>query len=390
MASREGAQRDLYEVLGIQRGAAEAEIKKAFRRLARELHPDVNREDPRAEEKFKEAAEAYEVLSDPERRRTYDAFGHEGLRSGGYRSRAQGFGSVEDIFEAFFGRSDPMFGDLFGFRGDGGDGGGDVVVAVEIGLDEVLEGVRREVEFEAIVSCERCHGNGAEPGTPIRTCETCGGAGQVRQVSRTPFGQMMRTGGCPDCQGSGKVAETPCEECGGEGRSVERKTWEVDIPAGIESGQRIRISGAGHAGSRAGRSGDLYVAVSVASDERFQREGRDLLTVVELPVTAAMIGATVTVPTLEGEREIEIEAGAQHGETVRIRGAGLPSLRSPSRGDLHVILKLVVPVALDREQRGLAERLHGSLGPDNAPSTAREGLFRRIRRAFSAEPGPRG
>jgi molecular chaperone DnaJ len=373
--------RDPYEVLGVDREADAAEIKKRFRVVARELHPDVNSDDPEADEKFKEAAEAYEILSDPERRRTYDAFGHEGLRSGGYQSRAQGFGSFQDIFETFFGRSDPMFGDLFG-AGGGPAGGADVAAAVEIELSEVLTGTEREIPFDAVVRCDYCNGNGAKPGTPINRCETCGGTGQVRQVSSTPFGQMMRTGACPTCGGAGKRPETPCEKCDGEGRVHERKNWEVRVPAGIEDGQRIRVTGAGHAGELGGRAGDLYVRVAVAPDERFHREGTDLVTVVEVPVTAAMLGATVSAPTIEGEVDVEVPAGAQHGESIRLAGKGLPSLSSGRRGDLHVLLKLVIPVDLDAEQRELAERLDSSLEPRNDPDGGRGGLFERVRRAF--------
>lgn len=373
--------RDYYEVLGVERGADDAAIKKAFRRLARELHPDVNTEDPDAEMRFKEAAEAYEVLSDPERRRTYDAFGHEGLRSGGYRSRAEGFGNIQDIFESFFGASDPMFADLFGARG-GPAGGGDVALAVEINLAEVVTGAKREVQFEAVVPCDHCNGNGAEPGTPIRTCETCDGAGQVRQVSRTPFGQMVRAGACPSCGGAGKVASSPCEFCEGRGRKLAEKSWEVEIPAGIEHGQRIRIGGAGHAGEVGGHSGDLYVEVAVRMPEGFHREGRDLVTVAEVPATAAMLGATIEVETLEGVADVEVEPGAQHGDAVRLREHGLPSLKTPVRGDLHVVLKLVTPVRLDEEQRELVERLEASLGTRNEPSAGGEGLFARVRRAL--------
>jgi molecular chaperone DnaJ len=376
--------RDAYEILGIDRSADAAEVKKAFRRLARELHPDVNTEDPAAEEKFKEAAEAYEILSDAERRRTYDAFGYEGLRSGGFHSRAESAGGFQDIFEAIFGRSDPMFGDLFGFGGAGGPAaGGDIGVRTEISLADVIAGVRREVEFEAVVRCGHCNGNGAEPGTPIETCPTCGGAGQVRQVASTPFGQMVRAAPCATCSGEGKVPETPCGVCGGEGRVSERKTYEVEVPPGIENGQRIRITGAGHAGSAGGPPGDLYVQVHVADDERFHREGTDLVTVLEVTATTAMLGATIPVETVTGEREVEVEPGAQHGDTVKIRGEGLPALHgSRRRGDLHVAIKVLTPVQLDDEQRDLAERLEASLGPENAPGNARQGIFERVRRAF--------
>jgi molecular chaperone DnaJ len=272
---------------------------------------------------------------------------------------------------------------MFGAGGPAGPAdGGDVAVAIEIELAEVLTGISREVDFEVVETCEHCRGNGAEPGTPITTCETCGGQGQVRQVSRTPFGQVMRTGSCPTCRGSGKTAETPCEVCDGEGRTVGRKSYAVDVPAGIEHGQRIRIGGAGHAGEAGGRPGDLFVQVAVAADERFVREGTDLLTVAEIPATTAMLGATIEVPTIEGSEEVEVEPGSQHGDTVRLRGQGLPSLRSTSRGDLHVALKVMTPVKLDDEQRELVERLEATLGDRNVPKAAREGLFERVRKAF--------
>jgi molecular chaperone DnaJ len=366
--------RDYYEVLGVGRDAGETEVKKAFRRLARELHPDVNDHDPEAEEKFKAAAEAYEVLSDPERRRTYDAYGHEGLRSGGFDPRTASFGSIDDIFQAFFG------GDPFGFGG-GRTGGGDIEVSVEIELAEVGTGVRREVAFEAIGLCEHCHGNGAEPGTPISTCERCGGAGQLRQVTRTPFGQMVRGVVCDACRGAGKVAETPCAECGGDGRTPGRRAHEIDIPAGIESGQRLRVAGAGHAGEPGAPAGDLYVDVTVAEDERFQREGTDLVHVVSIPATEAMLGTRLTVPTLDGERELELEPGTQPDHQEVLRGLGLPRLGGRRRGDQRVVVEIVVPTKLDEEQRELVERLDDSLEPGNfAPR--HEGLFSRVRRAL--------
>ena len=367
---------DYYEVLGVARDADDGEIKKAFRTLARQLHPDVNSHDPEAEEKFKAAAEAYEVLSDPERRRTYDAYGHEGLRSGGFDPRSASFGSIDDIFQAFFG------GEAFGFGGGGAAAGGDILVEVGIELADVVAGVRREISYDAVGACEHCHGNGAEPGTPISTCERCGGAGQLRQVTRTPFGQMVRGVACDTCGGAGKVPETPCAECSGAGRTRGQRTQAVEIPAGIESGQRLRVSGAGHAGEPRAPAGDLYVEVAVAADERFERDGTDLISVVSIPATEAMLGTTVTVPTLDGEREIELDAGIQPGHEEVLRGAGLPRLGGGRRGSQRVLLEVVVPTNLGEEQRELARRLDDSLEPDNLGPRHGEGLFSRVRRAF--------
>jgi molecular chaperone DnaJ len=364
--------RDYYEVLGVSREANETEIKKAFRRLARELHPDVNDHDPEAEEKFKEAAAAYEVLSDAERRRTYDAYGQEGLRSGGFDPGA-GFGSIDDIFQAFFGG---------GFGGRQAAGGGDVAVAVEIELPDVATGARREVTYDVVGACEHCHGNGAEPGTPITTCERCGGAGELRQVTRTPFGQMVRAAPCDTCGGSGKIPEQPCEVCSGSGRTRQSRTSAIEVPAGIEDGQRMRISGAGHTGEAGAPAGDLYVEVRVAADERFERDGSDLLSVVSVPATLAMLGTTVSVPTLDGTDEIEVEPGTQPGTEKVLKGAGLPRLNSRRRGNQRVILEVFVPTNLSEEQRGIAERLDETLEEENLSPRHGEGLFSRVRRAF--------
>jgi molecular chaperone DnaJ len=370
--------RDPYEVLGVGRGASEADIKKAFRGLARELHPDVNRHDPEAEEKFKEAAEAYELLSDAERRQVYDTYGHDGLRSGGYAPRSAGFGSVEDIFEAFFGSGDP-----FGFGGRRGPApGGDVATTIEVELEEVVEGAAREVRFDAVAVCGHCKGNGAEPGTPISTCGRCGGRGQVQHVSRTPFGQMVRTAACDECGGDGRVAETPCAECAGRGRRAAEKTYEVRVPAGIESGQRVRIAGAGHAGEAGAPPGDLYVQVRVRDDGRFRRDGTDLVTVVDLAATAAMVGTEVEVETLEGPERVTIEAGAQPGSQQVLRGRGLPPLGGGRRGDQRILLNVVVPTGLDERQRELARELDATIAPENLDDRRGEGIFARVRRAF--------
>ncbi|HEV7458895.1 MAG TPA: molecular chaperone DnaJ [Solirubrobacteraceae bacterium] len=370
--------RDYYEILGVTREAGEADVKKAFRRLARELHPDVNNHDPEAEEKFKEAAEAYEVLSDPERRSIYDRYGHEGLSSGGYAPSFEGFGSFADIFDAFLGGS--VFG--FGAGGGGAMQGGDVAVTAEIDLGDVASGASVEVAFDAVQACERCHGNGAEPGTPIETCPRCEGTGQLRTVSRTPFGQMVRAVVCDACAGEGKIAREPCTECRGRGRTARRRTLKVDVPAGIEDGQRIRLSGRGHAGEHGGPEGDLYVLVHVREDERFVRDGQDLVTAVDVPAPAAALGTTVQVPTLDGDAELELEPGVQPGETVTLRGRGLPPLRRGPTGDLRVIVNVLIPRRLNPEQRELLEQLHGTLTEENLRSD--EGVFAKLRRVLRA------
>jgi molecular chaperone DnaJ len=368
--------RDPYEVLGVQRDADERTIKKSFRALARELHPDVNRHDPQAEEKFKEAAEAYEILSDAERRSVYDRYGHEGLSSSGYASNFQGFGSFADVFEAFFG------GDPFG-RASGAVQGGDVAVAVEIPLADAATGTSVDVEYDVVERCEHCHGNGAEPGTPIETCRRCNGAGQLNAVSRTAFGQLVRTQVCDACGGDGRVPTQPCGECRGRGRRAAHRKIAVDVPAGIADEQRIRLSGRGHMGDRGGPPGDLYVLVRVAEDERFVREGNDLISVIDVPAPLAALGTTVTVPTLDGEREVEVRAGTQPGSVVTLRGEGMPSLRPGRRGDQRVVINVVVPRKLTDDQRELLERLAETLTDDNLRDHHDdESLFARVRRAF--------
>src|SRR5215207_1890439 len=373
--------RDPYEVLGVSRSADETEIKKAFRRLARELHPDTN-DDPRAEEQFKEAAAAYEVLSDPDRRRQYDAYGHEGLRSSGYAPNFEGFASVSDLFSAFFGSGgfDTAFGTGRGQRG-GQMQGADVVVAVAVDLLQAARGDTVEVEHEVEVRCEHCHGNGAEPGTPIVTCARCHGSGQLQAVSRTRFGQLVRTATCDVCGGDGRVPEQPCTECDGAGKVIEERTLGVQIPAGIADGQRIRLSGRGHAGERGGPNGDLYVLVRVRADERFVRDQEDLHTVVDVAAPLAALGTTVQVPSLDGDIPLEIPAGTQPGEVISLRSRGLPPLGRGRTGDLHVHVNVVIPRRLSRAQRDLLERLADSLDDRNLGSD--EGMLAKLKRALA-------
>jgi molecular chaperone DnaJ len=370
--------RDAYEILGVERGASEREIKKAFRLRARELHPDVNHDDPDAEEKFKELAEAQEVLLDSEKRGIYDRYGWEGLDSRGYAPNFQGFGSFADIFDAFFGGSDP-----FGFGGRRGAmavQGGDVAVHVEVSLLEAAIGTTRAVEYEVVETCARCGGRGAEPGTPVDTCPRCGGSGQLQAVSRTAFGQLVRTTVCDTCGGAGEVVREPCSECAGRGRRALRRSLTVDIPPGIADEQRIRLSGRGHAGDNGGPPGDLYVLVTVIEDERFVREGSDLVTAVNLSMSQAALGTTVAVPTLEGEEEIEVPPGTQPGTIVTLRARGMPTIGRARRGDQRVVLNVVVPRNLTAEQHELLERLEGSLTEDNLHE--HESVLKRLRRAF--------
>jgi molecular chaperone DnaJ len=374
--------RDPYDVLGVPRDADEQQIKKSFRKLARELHPDVNRHDPQAEEKFKEAAEAYEILSDSERRAIFDRYGHEGLGARGFESGFGGFGSFADIFDAFFGGGD-AFGGAFGGAAGGPVQGGDIAVAVEVSLLDAAHGTQASVEYDAVDTCEHCRGNGAEPGTPIETCERCGGSGQLRSVSRTAFGQLVRSHVCDACGGDGKIAREPCRECEGRGRVAGRRTLDVDIPAGIADEQRIRITGRGHAGDRGGPAGDLYVLVRVTPDERFVRDGNDLVTVIDLPAPQAALGARVTVPTLDGEEELEIEPGTQPGSVITMRGKGMPSLRRGRRGDQRVVVNVMIPRKLSSEQRELLERFAATIGDENLHEGGDESLFARVRRALS-------
>ncbi len=338
--------RDYYELLGVSRGADETEIKQAFRRLARELHPDVS-DAPDAEARFKEVVEAYEVLSKSETRALYDRYGHAGLRSGGFEPGHVDFGNLADLFSAFFG--DDVF---LGGRGRRGRGA-DLAEAVEIELVDAARGVSRDIPFAVAATCAHCSGSGAEPGSAVTTCPTCGGAGRLQQVTRSVFGEFVRTQACPDCAGSGRRIETPCGECNGAGRVIEERTLTVEIPAGIHDGQRIRLDGQGHAGVTGEVTGDAYVEVRIRPDERFVREGNDVYTTVGVTITQAALGATIMVPTLDGEEELELAPGTQPGEIVVLRGRGMPVLQSFGRGDERILVTVLVPRQLTDEQRRL-------------------------------------
>ena len=367
------AERDYYELLGVARGASDAEIKKAFRSLARELHPDVSKA-PDAPERFKEVAQAYEVLSNAESRRLYDQYGHAGLKRGGFTPTDFDLGNLGDIFSAFFGD------DLFGRSQRGAGRGGDAVARVRIDLAEAYTGVTRPVDVEAAATCGRCSGDGAEPGTTPATCPTCSGAGRVQQVSRSVFGEFVRTGSCPDCGGAGRIVVTPCTECGGQGRKLMTKALDVEVPAGIHDGQQIRIRGAGHAGANGGPAGDAYVEVRVARHDRLERDGNDIVTSVHLTFIQAALGARVSVPTLEGDVELEFEPGTQPGEVRTLRGKGMPVLQHYGRGDQRVLVDVAVPRRLTQEQRRLLEQFEQHSNEDTYRRD--EGFFEKLRSAL--------
>jgi molecular chaperone DnaJ len=360
-------ERDYYEILGVERGAPDGEIKRAFRKLAQQWHPDVNAE-PEAQERFKEINEAYQVLSDPQRRQAYDMFGRAGVSGmgGGDPFGATGFGGFSDIFDAFFG------GQMGGAaaRRARAQSGSDLRYDLRISFQEAVLGTEKEIEFPVLARCETCSGTGAKAGTSPVACTQCGGRGEVRSVRQTMLGQMVNVAPCPRCRGEGKVVESPCETCRGEGRAEKRRTLRVTIPAGIDEGHQIRLSNEGEAGPRGGPAGSLYVAVHVASHPSLTREGTELFHEVDLSIAQAALGTKVKVPTVEGEdAEVEIKAGTQPGTEIRLRGRGVPHLRRQSvRGDLHVVVNVVVPHKLSKRQRELLEAYAKESGETVSPA----------------------
>ena len=339
---------DYYQVLGVERSATDADIKKAFRKLAQQWHPDVNTE-PGAAERFKQINEAYQVLSDPGRRQTYDMFGRAGLGGdGGPGFDPNAFASFTDIFEAFFG------GSAGGTRRGHPQAGADLRYDLRITFEEAIHGTEKEIEFPVYGRCDTCGGTGAKPGTQPETCANCGGRGEIQTTRRTMLGQMLNVSTCPVCQGEGKIVKEPCETCRGEGRTERRRTLHVTIPAGIDEGHQIRLSNEGEVGLRGGPAGSLYVAVHVAPHPELKREGTELIYEADISIAQAALGTTIAVPTVDGDEPLEIKAGTQPGAEIRLRGRGVPHLRrTGSKGDLHVFVNVVVPSKLSKRQREL-------------------------------------
>jgi molecular chaperone DnaJ len=364
---------DFYELLGVRRDATDDEIRRAYRKLARQHHPDANSGDPLAEAKFKEISVAYETLRDPEKRRRYDMFGETGVPTpGGFEG---GIG-INDLFDAFFG------GDPFGTRrGPGGAArGADAEIGIELDLEEAVFGCEKTISVRMPVECERCTGSGCEPGTHPATCRVCGGTGEVRQVRRSILGQLVTAHPCQTCRGTGREILAPCRECGGEGRVSRMCSIPVQVPAGIDDGQRLRLAGRGPAAPRGGLAGDLYVAVRVQRHERFERRGDDLVHVLPITIVQAALGTHLEVETLDGSEDLVIPAGTQPGRVFRLRGRGVPSVRDGRRGDLLVPIEIVVPERLSREQADLLRQYAELRGESVAPRD--EGLISRIRSAF--------
>jgi molecular chaperone DnaJ len=368
---------DHYSVLGVDRGATAEEIKRAYRRRARDLHPDANPGDARAEEQFKELSRAYEVLSDPQRRATFDQFGTDDPRAaGGMGGQAFDLG---DIFSQFFG-GDP-FGGGGGGRGPSGPPrGNDVEVTIDLEFDQAVFGAQMPVEVRSAVPCDDCEATGAAPGTTASTCADCGGAGQVRRVRQSLLGQMVTTAACPRCGGLGQVVADPCPTCRGEGRRTLAHTLTVDVPAGIDDGQTLRLPGRGAAGPRGGTAGDLFLHVRIEPDDRFVRQGDDLHVEQPVALTQAALGATVVIPTLEGDEDLDLGAGTTPGEVVRMRQRGVPHVSGRGRGDLYIHLMVATPTELDDEQESLLRQLAELRGEDVAEP--RSGIMGRVRSAF--------
>jgi molecular chaperone DnaJ len=353
--------RDYYEVLGVSQEASEAEIKKAYRRLARSHHPDANPEDPGAEERFKELTEAYEVLSNVEARRAYDTYGHQVPRgsANGYPGGEQ-FGGFQDIFDAFFG--DSFGGSFFGGQAARGPSrGADAEVEVEVSLREAAYGADREIKVQVVKNCEVCDGVG---GTESHTCGTCGGAGVVRTVRQSILGQMVSTQACLACGSRGRIIDVTCDNCRGGGRVSDLQTRRLRVPQGIESGMRLRVSGGGHAGDPGGAPGDLYIRINVKDDPELVRDGEDLIHRLQVSFVGAALGTEVEVPTLDGPTLVKVEAGTQPGATLKLRGEGMPRIRGRGRGDLKVLVDVMVPTRLTGEQRELLERFEEASGEE--------------------------
>ena len=384
------AKRDYYEVLGVEKSASADEIKKAYRKMAIKYHPDKNPGDKEAEEKFKEAAEAYDVLSNPDKKQRYDQFGHAGMggvASGGFN--AGGF-SMEDIFS--------QFGDIFGghfgggFGGFGGFGGGrsprvqrgsDIRIRVKLSLKEIVHGVEKKVRINKMVQCSECHGKGAVSEADIKTCDTCHGSGVVTKVVQTMFGQMQSQGVCPTCNGEGKIIAKACKKCNGSGLVKDSEEISFKIPAGVAQGMQLTVQGKGNAAKSGGINGDLLVLIEEEPDKELQRDGNDLIYSLFIGVPDAILGTTAEVPSVDGKLRIKIEPGTQSGKMLRLRGKGIPDINGYGAGDLLVYVQVWIPKSTSAEERKMLEKMKESANFSPKPTSDDKNFFDRLKRMFS-------
>jgi molecular chaperone DnaJ len=381
--------RDYYEVLGVGKNAQADEIKKAYRKKAMEFHPDRNKDNPESEKRFKEAAEAFDVLKDPDKRARYDQFGHAGLHTGGYQEPDFQNINFEDIFSRF---GDIFGGDIFGGAGGGSRGrrrgagrpGEDMKMRLSLTLNEIAFGVEKKLKVKKQIKCDSCNGTGAESSEDFMTCSTCNGMGEVRQVSRTMFGQFVNVQPCPTCMGEGRVIRNKCKKCSGEGRAKGEETVSVKIPAGVTSGNYITLRGQGNAGLRGGPAGDLIVLIEEEEHKYFEREGNNIIYDLRISIPQAILGSEVEVPTLKGKAKLKIDAGTQPGKLLRMREKGIISLNGNGTGDQYVRVNVYIPGKLSSQEEKLIRELEKSEHFDPATEhDASEGFFKRIKKVFS-------
>ena len=368
--------RDYYEVLGVGRQASPEELKRAFRKIAMDSHPDRNPDDAVAAARFKEASEAYAVLSDPDRRRSYDLFGHSAVGAGG---PAVDFSDMPfaDIFDTFFGGG-------FGARSrrERSNRGDDLRYDLAITFEESFGGVEKEIDVLRLGMCDHCSGSGAEPGSGQETCPGCGGSGQIRRAAQSFFGQVVTTSTCPTCAGAGRILKNPCAVCRGQGRVQKARRLSVKVPAGVDMGSQIRISGEGEAGVRGGPPGDLYVVLRVKAHPHLARHEQDIVYELRINIVQASLGDRIEIPTIEGPVEIAIPAGTQHGQSFRLQGRGMPDVRGGRRGDQYVVVQVVVPKDLNPEQKAMLRKVGGLTG---RPEKVSRGFFDKLRDAISLD-----